>query len=238
MAPSQVRRRTAASATAARRRRSSGRRGELEHALRESVGSGLREQAADAILDERQRPAGGNGDDGQAARLGLEDDLPEGVGGAGEQEDVGAGVGARELDPAEPAEEGGVLVADAHAQALLLGAAAGEDEVQARVAAARVEERVGEQVGALLDGEASGVEDVELAGQRELHRAGRGRSGWCRRRDPSARRAPRRCRSRPARRRRPGSGRARGRRRRRRRARRAPSPARGGPRRSAARRRR
>ncbi len=67
-----------------------------------------------------------------------------------EQEDVGARVRTRELRACEPAEERDALFADALAQPLLLGAAAGEHEVQARVARVRVEEGVGQQVRTLL----------------------------------------------------------------------------------------
>ena len=45
------------------------------------------------------------------------------------------------------------MLAEALAQRVLLGAAAGEAQVQARVALAGGEEGVGEQVGALLAGQ-------------------------------------------------------------------------------------
>ena len=55
------------------------------------------------------------------------------------------------------------MLAEALAQRVLLGAAAGQAEVQARVALARGEEGVGQQVGALLAGQPPGVEHAELA---------------------------------------------------------------------------
>ena len=48
------------------------------------------------------------------------------------------------------------------AQLLLLGAAAGEHQVQPRVALARSEKRVRQQVDAFLLGQASDVEDVDI----------------------------------------------------------------------------
>ena len=83
--------------------------------------------------DDRARPALGHRDDRQAAGLGLEQHLAERVRAAGEEEHVGARVGAGELVAVQPAEERRVL-AQARAQRALLGAAAGEAEVQARVA--------------------------------------------------------------------------------------------------------
>ena len=47
------------------------------------------------------------------------------------------------------------MLAEALAQVLLLGTAAGEAEVQARIAGACGQEGVGEQVGALLAGQAA-----------------------------------------------------------------------------------
>ena len=41
------------------------------------------------MLDQRQGAALGDGDDGQAGGLGLEDDLAEGVGGGGEGRSAG-----------------------------------------------------------------------------------------------------------------------------------------------------
>ena len=107
------------------------------------------QQPGDAVLDDRARAALGDRDDRQPAGLRLEQHLAEGVGPAGEQEQVGARVGVGERVALEPAEERRVL-AEPLAQRVLLGAAAGEHEVQARVALARGEEGVGEQVGALL----------------------------------------------------------------------------------------
>ncbi len=101
------------------------------------------------MLDQRERSTLGHGDDGQTRGLGLEDDLSEGVGCGGEEEEVRGGVGVREgIACARPAEEGRVLGADALAQAILLGAAAGEHEVQAGLARVRAQESVGEQLGA------------------------------------------------------------------------------------------
>ena len=106
--------------------------GELQDGAGDVVGVGLAEHAGVAVLDQRGRAALGDGDDRQAAGAGLEHDLAVGVGGRAEEEDVGAGVGARQLLALEPAEEGRVL-AEADAQLVLLGPAAGEQQVQARV---------------------------------------------------------------------------------------------------------
>ncbi len=81
---------------------------------------------------------------------------------AGEQEHVSVGVGARERVAVEPAEQlrG---AAEARPQRVLLRAAAGELQPQARVALAGAQERVGEQVDPLLPREAAGVQHDQLA---------------------------------------------------------------------------
>ena len=79
-----------------------------------------------------------------------------------EEEDVGAGVGAGQLLAPEPAEEGRVL-AEPRPQLALLRAAAGQQQVQARVGAARAQEALGQQVDPLLAGQPAGVEDLDLA---------------------------------------------------------------------------
>ncbi len=129
-----MRSRTADSPPRARRSRSSASAGELEHGIGERVRVGCAQQPAHTLLDQRQRAALGDGDHGQTARLRLEHDLAEGVGAAGEEEDVGARVGAGEALAVEPAEEPGGL-AEALAQSLLLGAAADEHEAQSRARA-------------------------------------------------------------------------------------------------------
>ena len=63
------------------------------------------------------------------------------------------------------------------AEVLLLRAAAGQHEPQARVAPVRLEEGVGEQVGALLLGQAPGVEHVQLAGQQPRRALARAEAG-------------------------------------------------------------
>ena len=107
--------------------------GELQDGAGDVVGVGPAEHAGVAVLDQRGRAALGDRDDRQAARPGLDHDLAVGVGARAEEEDVGAGVGARQLLALEPAEEGGAL-AEPLAQLALLRAAAGEQQVQARVA--------------------------------------------------------------------------------------------------------
>src|SRR6478752_3870409 len=86
------------------------------------AGVGTAEEAGVTVLDQRRRAAFGDGDDREAAGGGLEDHLAVGVGAAGEEEGVGAGVGARQLLVLEPAEEGGAI-AEAGAQLPFLGAA-------------------------------------------------------------------------------------------------------------------
>ena len=56
------------------------------------------------------------------------------------------------------------MLAEPRPQLRLLGAATGEQQVQPRVGRARPQEALGEQVDALLAGEAAGVEDLDLAG--------------------------------------------------------------------------
>lgn len=51
------------------------------------------------------------------------------------------------------------------AQLVLLGATAGEQQVQARVGLAGAQEALGKQVDSLLAGQAAGVEDLDLAGE-------------------------------------------------------------------------
>ncbi len=96
------------------------------------VGVGLAEHAGMAVLDQRGRPALGDGDDGDAASARLEHHLPVGIRGRAEKEDVGAGVGASELLSLEPTKEGRVL-AEAAAQLVFLRPTAGEEQVQSRV---------------------------------------------------------------------------------------------------------
>ena len=60
------------------------------------------------------------------------------------------------------------MLAEALAQRLLLRTAAGEHQVQARVARAGGLEGVGQQLHALLLGQPTRVEDVDLAGQQRL----------------------------------------------------------------------
>jgi hypothetical protein len=103
---------------------------------------GRAQPAGDAVLDDRARAALGHGDDREAAGLGLEEDLPEGVGAAGEEEEVGARVGVGQRVALQPAQEARVL-AQTLAQSVLLGSAAGQAEVQARVALTGGEEGVG-----------------------------------------------------------------------------------------------
>ena len=55
------------------------------------------------------------------------------------------------------------MLAEPGAQLALLGTAAGEQQVQARLDAARPQEALGEQVDALLAGQAARVEDPQLA---------------------------------------------------------------------------
>ena len=55
------------------------------------------------------------------------------------------------------------MLAEPRAQLRLLGAAAGQQQVQARVGAMGAQEALGQQVDALLAGEAAGVEDLDLA---------------------------------------------------------------------------
>ena len=55
------------------------------------------------------------------------------------------------------------MLAEPRPQLLLLGAAAGEQQVQPRVGVVGAQEALGEQVDALLAGEAAGVEDLDLA---------------------------------------------------------------------------
>ena len=170
--------------------------------------SALAEHAGVAVLDQRGGAALGDGDDRQAARPGLDDHLAVGVGARAEEEEVGAGIGARQLLALEPAEEGRAL-AELRAQLLLLGAAAGEQQVQPRVDGVGAEEALGEQVDPLLAGQPAGVEDLELARGRRRGRPCRGRS-WRRRRPaPSGRSGPGRRRARSASGRRRGSARGR-----------------------------
>ena len=79
----------------------------------------------------------------------------------GEQEHIGARVGAGKLIAGQPAQEGGVI-AQALREPRLLGSPTREGEVQPRIAPARLDERVGEQVDSLLVGQAAGVKDVYL----------------------------------------------------------------------------
>jgi hypothetical protein len=140
---------------------------ELDDGVGQRVGEWRAEAAGDAVLDDRARAALGHRDDRQSAGLGFEQDLPEGVGAAGEEEEVGARVGGGQRVTLEPTQEARVL-AQALAQRVLLGAAAGQAQVQARVSLARGEEGVGQQIGALLAGQPAGVEHAQLARQRRV----------------------------------------------------------------------
>ena len=113
------------------------------------LGARRAQQAAAAVGDQLRRAARGDRDHRQAGRLRLEHDLAERVGRRAEQEDVGRGVRRGQRVALEPAEERR-RAPEPRAQPLLLRPAAGEHEVQARVARARGEERVREQVDALL----------------------------------------------------------------------------------------
>ena len=135
---------------------------ELQHGAGDVVGVGPAEHPGVAVLDQRGRAALGDRDDRQAAGAGLEHDLAVGVGGRAEEEDVGAGVGARQVLALEPAEEGRAL-AEPRPQLALLGPAAGEQQVQPRVGLVRPQEALGEQVDPLLAGQATGVENLDLA---------------------------------------------------------------------------
>src|ERR1700749_826017 len=126
------------------------------------VGVGSAEQTGVAGLDQACRAAFGAGDHGQAAGGGLEDHLSISVSAAAEEEDVGAGVGARQVLAGEPAEEGRLLP-QSLAQLPFLGPAAGEQQMQQRVGGVGAEEALGQQVNSLLAGEAAGVEDLDLA---------------------------------------------------------------------------
>lgn len=118
-----------------------------------SAAGGLAQQPRDAAGDERHGPPSATATTGSplawASRPVLQDHLTEGVGPAGEQEHVRAGVRGRELVALQPTEERRVR-AEALAQRVLLRASAGQAQMQARVALAGGEERVREQVGALL----------------------------------------------------------------------------------------
>ncbi len=137
--------------------------GELQHGAGNVVGVGPAEHSGVAVLDQGRWAALGDSDDRQTAGAGLEHDLAVRVGGRAEEEEVGAGVGASEILALEPAEEG-CGVAEALAQLPFLGAAAGEQEVQPRIGRPRSQEALGQQVDALLAGQATGVEDLDLAG--------------------------------------------------------------------------
>ena len=116
------------------------------------------------MLDQACGPAAVDCDHRQPACLRFEHHLTERLGGAREQEHVGAGVGAGQVLSGEPSEESGVL-AEPGAEHPLLGTSPRQRQVQARVAAAGFEERVRQEVDSLLLAEASRVEDVDLSGQ-------------------------------------------------------------------------
>ena len=101
--------------------------------VRERPGLGAGEQSGLPVGDQRCGAAGIDGHHRQPAGLGLEHDLPEGVGDRREGEDVGAGVSDGQVAPAQPAQEGGRLP-EPLAQDRLLGTAAGQDQMQPRVA--------------------------------------------------------------------------------------------------------
>src|SRR3954468_18967103 len=71
--------------------------GELDDRVGQRVRVGRAQAPGDAVLEDRAGAALGHRDDRQPAGLGLEEDLPEGVGTAGEEEEGGArgGVGTR-----------------------------------------------------------------------------------------------------------------------------------------------
>src|SRR5215218_1765762 len=113
--------------------------GELQQGAGDLVGVGTAEQARVAVLDQGRRTAFGDGDDREAAGGGLEHHLAVSIGAAAEEESVGAGVDAGKFLAREPAEEGRPLPQPL-AQLGFLGAAAGEQQVQARVAVVGADE--------------------------------------------------------------------------------------------------
>ncbi len=137
------------------------------HGVCESIDVGGSEQPRLTMLDQACGPAAVDRDHRQPACLRFEHHLTERLGGAREQERVGAGVGAREGVSGQPSEERRVL-AEPGAEQLLLRAAARERQVQARIAAASFEERVGEEVDSLLAAQSSGIQQVDLARQQML----------------------------------------------------------------------
>ena len=174
------------SAEPARRSRSSGEPASSSTASASASACGSQQQAADAVLDQRQRASLGDGHDRQSARLCLEDDLAERVGRAREQEHVGARVGAGELAALEPSQERGVL-AEPLAQDVLLRAAArrarGAGGARAR-APCRKASASRSTPFSLRD--APGVQDVDLARQSAGVARAPGQSARCPRRGPSA----------------------------------------------------
>jgi hypothetical protein len=137
--------------------------GELEDGAGDVIGVWPAEHPGVAVLDQRGRATLGDRDDRQAAGAGLEHDLAIGVGGRAEKEDVGAGIGARQILALEPAEERRPL-AEPCPQLRFLRPTAGKQQVQPRIRPMRQQEALGEQVDPLLAGEAAGVEDLDLAG--------------------------------------------------------------------------
>ena len=141
------------SRTAARPPRPGGARAGAGGEAGDGVGERARprraQHAGAAGGDQLGRAARGDRDDRQPGGLRLEHHLAEGVGLRAEEEEVGVRVGARQRVALEPAEKRGGA-AEPRAQRVLLGPAAGEHELQPRVARAGGEERVGEQVDALL----------------------------------------------------------------------------------------
>ena len=141
------------------------RAGQARDRAGQRLGARRAQQPAAAVGDQLGGPAGADRHHREAGRLRLEHDLAERVGLRAEQEQVGRRVGGGERVAVEPAEERR-RTSEPRPQPRLLGPAAGEHEVQPRVARAGGEERVGEQVGALLAREPAGVEHVDAVGGR------------------------------------------------------------------------
>src|SRR4029077_12639995 len=115
------------------------------------------------VDDERGGPPLVDGHRGQPARASLDQDLPEGVGPAAEEEEVGACVRLGEIVALEPAEEGRA-VAEALAQHLFLRPASAEQQVEPRIGVVGADEGFGQQLYALLLGLPPYIQDLDRAG--------------------------------------------------------------------------